>query len=154
MIADIEAQVACPVISTSQSMVDAFCALSLRRVAVLTPYLDAINEAESRFIEAQGFEVAAIHGMGLSGAQIREVPPQEILAVTMSGLADDADALFISCTDFRSLEIVPVLEQALKKPVLTSNQVTLWGILRACRYKRPVPRLGSYLTIRQDEHRP
>lgn len=145
--ADIGQGVGCPVVSTSQAMVEAFRALGLRRIAVLTPYLDSINALERRFIEAEGIEVSAIRGMNLSGAQIREVPPHEIYAAAIDRLADDADALFISCTDFRALETVPALETALGKPVLTSNQVTLWAVLRACGYARPVPRLGAYLSV-------
>jgi maleate cis-trans isomerase len=39
--------------------------------------------------------------------------------------------VFVSCTDFRALEVADELERALAKPVLTSNQVTLWAILNA-----------------------
>ncbi|MBX3539155.1 MAG: arylmalonate decarboxylase, partial [Chelatococcus sp.] len=43
----------------------------------------------------------------------------------------DSEAIFVSCTDFRALEVAGALEAELGKPVLTSNQVTLWGIFRA-----------------------
>jgi maleate isomerase len=40
------------------------------------------------------------------------------------------DALFIPCTDTPALELIPSLESDLDKPVLTSNQVTVWHALR------------------------
>ncbi len=145
LMASIEERVGCKVVSTSQSMIDAFSALKLKRVAVMTPYLDSVNGAERAFIEQEGFEVTEIVGMGLSGPQIREVSPREILALARSGMANNADGLFISCTDFRALETISELEEELGKPVLTSNQVTLRAILDACGYERPMPSLGRYL---------
>ena len=39
-----------------------------------------------------------------------------------------AQAMFVTCTDLRALELVDSLEQELDKPLLTSNQVTLWSV--------------------------
>ena len=40
------------------------------------------------------------------------------------------DALFIPCTDTPALDLIPSLESDFDKPVLTSNQVTVWHALR------------------------
>jgi len=41
-----------------------------------------------------------------------------------------ADGVFISCTNFRNIEIIENLERDLSKPVVTSIQATVWAALR------------------------
>lgn len=135
----------CAVVATSAAMIEALRCLGIGRIALATPYLDVINQAEQRFFEANGIGVAAVRGLGLSGGAIREVMPDQVVALARSADAPDAEALFISCTDLRALETVAALEAALGKPVLTSNQVTLWGILRALGRPTTVPGFGRLL---------
>jgi maleate isomerase len=42
----------------------------------------------------------------------------------------DVDGLFISCTNFRTFEIIESLSLDLGKPVITSNQASLWMALK------------------------
>jgi maleate isomerase len=39
--------------------------------------------------------------------------------------------MYISCTNLPTYDVIEPLEQALGKPVLTANQVTMWSALRA-----------------------
>lgn len=43
---------------------------------------------------------------------------------------EGADGVFISGTNYRTFEIIEQLEADLDKPVVTSNQATLWDALR------------------------
>jgi maleate cis-trans isomerase len=134
-----------PVVATSRCIVEAMRSLGIRRIALATPYLDQVNELERRFLISHGFEVTAVAGLGLSGKAIREVQPDEAAALVRRADTATAEAVFVSCTDLRALEVVDDLERELGKPVLTSNQVTLWGILRALRRPAVVPGLGRIL---------
>ena len=131
-IAEIGAITACPVVATSAVMIDALRALGLSRIALATPYLEVLNRIDKQYFESQGFSVVSVHGLGLSGAAIREVLPEEVCRLVRSADRPDAEGIFVSCTDFRAVETVALLEDELGKPVLTSNLVTLWGVLRAC----------------------
>ena len=42
----------------------------------------------------------------------------------------EADAVFVSCTGLGIIDVVPMLERDLGKPVITSNQATWWATLR------------------------
>ena len=42
----------------------------------------------------------------------------------------EAEVIFISCTAWRTIEIIDLLEKDLRKPVITSNQATMWAILK------------------------
>jgi maleate isomerase len=42
----------------------------------------------------------------------------------------DADVLFISCTNLPTYDVIPQLEAELRIPVISANQVTVWAALR------------------------
>jgi maleate isomerase len=42
----------------------------------------------------------------------------------------EADALFISCTNLPTYDVIPQLEAELRIPVISANQVTMWAALR------------------------
>jgi maleate cis-trans isomerase len=54
----------------------------------------------------------------------------------------DAQAIFISCSNFRTLEIIESLEARLGKPVVTSNASTMWKMLRTIGDQRAIPGAG------------
>lgn len=142
---EIRALVGCPVVATSAAMIEALRSLGVKRIALATPYLDSVNEPERRFFEANGINVVTLRGLGLSGKAIREVPPERVVALARDVDHLEAEALFVSCTDFRALETVAFLEAELRKPVLTSNQVTLWAVLRALGASTRIPGFGRLL---------
>ena len=143
----ITAIVGCPVVATSAALIDALHALGIQRVALATPYLDSINRMERRFLADHAFDVVSTRGLGLSGAAIREVLPERVFELACDADCDAAQAVFVSCTDLRALEVVDALEARLSKPVLTSNQVTLWALLRALGRKSDIAGFGRLLRL-------
>ena len=73
--------------------------------------------------------------LGLTKALAREV------------MRPETEALFISCSNFRTLDIIPALEAETGVPVITSNQAALWGTLRSLRDRRVVPGAGRLFQI-------
>ncbi len=126
-----------PAVATAPALVLACRALGARRIALATPYHDALNAHETAFLAACGLEVVACRGLGIGAGgpheftRIAGVRPGEVRALALSADRGDADALVISCTDLATLEVIEPLERALGKPVITSNQATLWAALRA-----------------------
>jgi maleate cis-trans isomerase len=57
-----------------------------------------------------------------------------------------ADGLLISCMNFNPMPVIQALEEALKVPVLTSNTVTLWGLLRLLGVTEPIQGYGRLLS--------
>jgi arylmalonate decarboxylase len=126
-----EAAAGVPAVTAAEAVVAALRALGARRVAVAAPYLPWVIEAERRFLEAAGFEVLAIDGLGLARpTDIQAVTTDEILALAHRVDRPSAEAILISCTDLASLGAVEPLEALLGKPVVTSNQATFWAALR------------------------
>jgi maleate isomerase len=59
----------------------------------------------------------------------------------------DADALFISCTAIRAVDVVDRIEQALGKPVVTANQAMFWQALRTTGCNAKVQEYGELLRL-------
>jgi maleate cis-trans isomerase len=133
----IEAQTGVPGVATAPALVLAARALGMKKVAVATPYHEALNQHEKEFLEACGLQVLGIKGLGIGAGgpqeyvKIAKVSPEEVLAHCRAAWVPGADGMIVSCTDLRTLEAVPQLERELGKPVISSNGATLWAARRA-----------------------
>jgi maleate isomerase len=124
-----------PSITASSSLRKAARALDLDSVCITTPYIPNINDRARRYFEEAGFTVTNTAGLDIDVVgSSREttshgsVPPTEPYRQAMAA-GDDADGHIISCTNFRSMETIRLIEQDLDKPVITSNQAMLWDAL-------------------------
>jgi maleate isomerase len=102
-----------------------------RRVGVITPYVDSLNEKIVSSLEDDGLEVVGIHGLGITeNFAIAEVEPERIAEFATECFAGaDIDLLFASCTNFRAFDAREEIHQALGLPVVTSNQAALAAVL-------------------------
>jgi maleate isomerase len=115
--------------STSGAVVGALRTLGARRVGVATPYTEVLNRLETEFLEEQGFQVAAIEGLGLvDNIEIGRVE-REVIEGLVEAVAGEADTIFISCTNLPALDLIDGLERRHGRPVVTSNQASLWAAL-------------------------
>ncbi|MDB5761416.1 MAG: hypothetical protein JWQ21_411 [Herminiimonas sp.] len=131
IMASIENATGLPCFSTGAAIVTALQTLGARKIVLLTPYLDAVNQREIAFLEHHGLEVVHHHGLGLNtNAEMGKLAPDVFFDQAMQYATSVADAYFISCTAIRSAEVIERLEQALERPVITSNQVMVWNALR------------------------
>ena len=99
-----------------------------KRVALLTPYVDELDQAIGAGLERRGLTVTSIWRASVSRtiSPCYEVTPSEIVAFAERELAGrDFDLLFVSCTNFRAVEARPALMHRFGVPVVTSNQATI-----------------------------
>ena len=115
--------------TTSTAVIRALSALKAKKISVLTPYPDWLNEKLRDYFERHGFEIVAMKGLDLETG-MEEVPPERIYRMAREITKPESDTVFISCTDFPALEIVDRLEQDLGKPVVSSNLATMWMLLK------------------------
>jgi maleate isomerase len=136
-----------PATTTSTSVIGSFKELGITRVSVATPYEDWLNEKEKQFFEANGVEVLEIKGLGIRDPEgIASQVPGTIYRLAREVDRPEAQAIFISCTDFRAVEVLEVIERDIGKPAISSNQATLWSMLKLAGIKEPVRGFGSLLT--------
>jgi maleate isomerase len=119
-----------PAVSTSSAVVDALRALGVRRIGVATPYSEELNNLEKRFLEDLGFQVTAMRGLDLlDNLDIGRVG-RETLEELVGSVAEEADAVFISCTNLPAVGLIEEFEKEYGVPVVTSNQASMWAALR------------------------
>ncbi len=142
-----------PCVTTAAAIVDALEALGAKKVSVATPYDPELNDHEAEFLSGQGLDVLKIDGLGY-GANgpsdyplIHRVPKEQILDLAHDVNVTEARALVISCTDFPTFGLIDQLERELGKPVVTSNQATLWAAMRAAGIDDGLPNLGSLFRV-------
>ena len=74
-----------------------------------------------------------------------EMPSEEIAKWVQSKVPSNSDGVFISCTCFPAMGAVEQLEETLSIPVITSNQATVWQLLKLAGYTHPVTGYGELL---------
>jgi arylmalonate decarboxylase len=135
LLADIRQHSGLPTIATITSVVAALRTLGVRRVALATPYVDFVTQSEKRFLEEYGFKVTSVHGLQMGETEterraIGRVPPQHVYRMARLVDHQEAEAIFISCTNLATLDVISQIEADLGKPVVTSNQASFWSCLR------------------------
>lgn len=125
-------------LTTSGALVEALTALAIRRIAVATPYDASTTTRFIEFLEEAGFGITSCAFLGLK-ADIFRVNPATVYRLVRAVDSGDAEAIFISCTNLWTREVISALEHELGKAVLSANQVTIWAALRAANIKVEVP---------------
>jgi len=126
-------------VTSAGAMLAALEHLGVRRIATATPYDARVTERLTVYLEEAGFDVVSSAHLGLIG-QIWTVPYEETLQLVREADCDEADAVFVSCTNLATYDVIAPLEAELGKPVITANQVTMWAMLDAIGRRAVGPR--------------
>jgi maleate cis-trans isomerase len=149
MVALMERVAGVPAVATAPSVVEALRLLGARRISVATPYPDWNNRQLRAYLEALGFDVLNVEGeprAARSGNQgINDQDPEDVVAFAPGVCRPEADALLCSCTAWRSLEVVGELERRVGRPVVTSNQASIWAAFRRAGIATRIQGFGGLL---------
>jgi len=115
-------------VTTSGALVTALRHLGVARVAAVTPYTEDLTQGLSSYLAEAGVEVISSAGLGLL-SNIWTVPYATTTDLVRATDSPDAEAVFVSCTNLPTYDVIATLEADLGKPVLTANQVTMWSAL-------------------------
>jgi maleate isomerase len=110
----------------------AFATLGVRRLALLSPYVESVSRALRGAFEASGTEIAVFESFDEERESVvaRMTPASLLSAIERSVAGQTVDAVFMSCTNLRMAPVIAEAEQRLGLPVLSSNQVLAWHMLR------------------------
>lgn len=135
-----------PTATTSQALLEALRVLDVRRLALLSPYPDAVNAREARFFEGRGFSIECCEGLDCRTAdEMMAIDPARWLDFVSQRTPASASACVLSCTTVRTAEVVEALEQRLGIPVVTSNTAASWYAMRRLGVADAVPGFGRLL---------
>jgi maleate cis-trans isomerase len=118
--------------------------LGVKRLALATPYPESISAAGRAFWEASGFAVVGYHRLP-DVSNIYEETEERSYALGRAADVAAADAVLISGTGLPTVGIIERLEHDLGKPVVTSQQASLWRALRLAGIADPVAGFGRLL---------
>ena len=119
------------VVTTASAMLAALERLGARNIAVITPYLDDVNERLRDFLSEAGIDVAVLSTFGArTTAELAAIRPQQIAERAREIVPTGVDALFIACSQLPTYEITLELEQELALPVWSSIRATAWQTLK------------------------
>lgn len=119
-----------PVVTTARAMVLALQAKGAQRIALVTPYLDEVNQQLQRYLAQSDIEVAAFDTLRAADVHaLGQITSAQVAAMARQVMREDCDALFIACSQLPTHDILLSLSQSFGRPVLSSIQATAW---RAC----------------------
>ena len=142
-----------PATTASTALLEALHVLSAKRIVLGAPWSASVNQTVAAFIEANGVKVLAQEALGfIRNLEIGLLDPQTALDVGRRVNRPGADAVILACGNWSTFSIIDQLERDLGKPVLTTNQVSLWHALKMMK-RAPLGGLGVLLREHLgDEH--
>jgi maleate isomerase len=127
-------------LTTSGALLEALRALGVERIGVATPYDAPTTERLVGFLSEAKIRTVSSACLGLTG-DIFRVGPNSVRTLIRAADHPEAEAIFVSCTNLWTLDVLEQMTQALGKPVLSANQVTMWAALHAVGRPHPLGRL-------------
>jgi len=123
--------------------------LRAKRIALLTPYIDSVNQMLRRHLEERGIEVPVIGSFNHENDnEVARISLDSLRAAALDlGKHPAVDAVFVSCTSLRLVEIAADLERELGKPVTSSNHALAWHCLRLAGIEDQLPKWGRLFTV-------
>ncbi|MFD9329172.1 decarboxylase [Streptomyces sp. NPDC060065] len=140
---------AVPSVTTSGALLEALGELGARRIALVTPYTISVTQSLEEYLAEAGITVTGRASLGLT-SHIWKVPYREVVEMARGSVRDSTEALFISCTNLPTYDVIPQLEAELRIPVISANQVTMWAALRHLGTRA----VGPYQALLDESARP
>jgi maleate isomerase len=142
-----------PIVTPSAAAVEALHTLQVRRIAIFDPpWFDARLVGLGRaYYEDAGFDVVDATACELPSDQAA-ITPDALHRWIVQHAPADADAIVVSGNGFRAVGTIAALEADLRRPVLTANQVLLWGALRAAGARLRVDHYGRVFDVDAPPH--
>src|SRR5690606_24075751 len=123
---------------------EALRTLGAARVTLITPYATEINEGTKAHFEACGIGVSRVitFGHDRDDTTARIDRNSLLSAILAYGRDDSTDAIFVSCTSLRMVNLIRIAEEVTGKPVISSNSAMAWHALRLARISAKLPQFG------------
>jgi maleate isomerase len=133
LLRDSSAELGYPVISAAGAITETLKLLGVGRIGIVSPYPDWLATRACEFWSGAGYEVAAIRGVQLRGANVHaiyELSSADALAVARELDPNELDAILFTGTGMPTLGAIAPLAEATGLPVLSSNLCLLSAVCR------------------------
>ncbi|MBF9044740.1 Asp/Glu racemase [Rhodobacterales bacterium HKCCE4037] len=131
------------------ALVSACAALSVGKLGLVSPYIAPVSERLRGVLASSGLRIAAFASFEEEDeARVVRIS-QASVRVAAVAVADQGpcEALFLSCTNLRTLDVVDEIEDATGLPCLSSNLVLAWDMMRRAGLRPPASAPGALMRI-------
>lgn len=134
-----------PATTAATALMEALKELNARQIVLGAAWSDDVNKTTADFIEQNGCKVLSQKALGLvANLEVGRLAAQTAYDMGRRIVRPDADAVMLACGNWSTFPIIDKLEREIKKPVLTTNQVSLWHVCKLLD-AGPVHGLGTLL---------
>jgi arylmalonate decarboxylase len=137
----------CPAITSAQAVGRAVRALGARRIAVVSPYSEEVNQRAARYFASKhGLEAVALEGFGATDSYaIGQLGPENARNAFARIDRPEIEVFVVPGGNFPTVTSIAGWEREFGKPVVTTNQASFWAMLRAFDGCEGVPGFGRLL---------
>jgi maleate cis-trans isomerase len=129
------------------AMVKALKTLGIDRVALATPYWRELDERLLAYFKESGIQVRHIESLHLDTWEaMNNQSPTAAYQLAKKADHAEADGLLILSTNLPTLDVLQVLEDDLKKPVMSTNQTMVWAAYRSLGIRDSIRSYGRLLS--------
>ena len=147
MVYELCARVGADVVSTAGAMVDVLRQEAVSETAVVTPYLQPVNDGLRTYLESSGISVETLNSFFCkTTAELGAITEEQVLDLALRTVTPQSKSLFIACSQLRTLKTVAALRAKLDIPVWSSIQATAWAAANAMTAQ------GLPMQIKTDAH--
>jgi maleate cis-trans isomerase len=136
-----------PAVTSAQAVGRAVRALGARRIAIVSPYSEAVNARAAHYFRTKhGLEALALEGFGATDAYaIGKLGPENARAAFARIDRPEIEVFVVPGGNFPTMPSIAAWERELGKPVVTTNQASFWAMLRAFDGADRLPAFGRLL---------
>ena len=136
-----------PSLTSAQAIGRALKALKVSRAAMATPYSEEVIGRARRYYETKyGIDTVAWESLGATNAYaIGKMDAGLVEAAFRRIDRPGIDALVVPGGNFPTMDRIADWERQFGKPVITTNQAALWGVMRAMKVDTPLAGKGRLL---------
>ncbi|MGR3617730.1 MAG: maleate cis-trans isomerase family protein [Paracoccaceae bacterium] len=123
-------------------------ALGAKRLGFLTPYVPEVSHRMRQRLEDAGFDVPVLGSFEEGDDRVVARITEASICNAAIAVADrtPCDAIVISCTNLRCLNIIAEIENRTGLPVLSSNLAMAWHMMRLAGIDDKLPECGRLFT--------
>jgi maleate isomerase len=113
-------------------MIEALNSAGASETAVVTPYLQPVNDGLRRYLESSGIEVETLNSFFCkTTAELGAITQAQVLDLALMTVTPRSKSLFVACSQLPTIDVVARLRARLGIPVWSSIQATAWAGARA-----------------------
>ncbi len=138
-------------VTAASALIETLRALQVHRFAFTSPYVASLNDLAVDFLESFGLSCVGRCDTPKpwSNEEVAAAPPEAVAEMAEKADTAGAEAIVISCTDFRAVEAVAEIERRTGKPVITSNQALMASAIARLGLDISSSRLARHLALRR-----